>query len=58
MVQYVSGGKWGQILRRPLEAMTRTIWVLIVMTAAGAAADEASVPVGGVSECVGNAVGL
>ena len=31
MVQYVSGGKWGQILRRPLEAMTRTIWVLIVM---------------------------
>lgn len=31
MVQYVSGGKWGQILRRPLEAMTRTIWPLIVM---------------------------
>jgi hypothetical protein len=31
MVQYVSGGKWGQILRRPLEAMTRTIWLLIVM---------------------------
>ena len=31
MVQYVSGGKWGQILRRPLEAMTRTIWVIIVM---------------------------
>ena len=33
MVQYVSGGKWGQILRRPLEAMTRTIWVLILMLA-------------------------
>lgn len=31
MVQYVSGGKWGQILRRPLEAMTRTIWVIIAM---------------------------
>jgi hypothetical protein len=31
MVQYVSGGKWGDILRRPLEAMTRTIWALIVM---------------------------
>jgi hypothetical protein len=31
MVQYVSGGKWGQILRRPLEAMTRTIWVVIAM---------------------------
>jgi len=30
MVQYVSGGKWGQILRRPLEAMTRTIWPVIV----------------------------
>jgi hypothetical protein len=31
MVQYVSGGKWGAILRRPLEAMTRTIWLVIVM---------------------------
>jgi len=31
MVQYVSGGKWGQILRRPLEAMTRTIWAIIVL---------------------------
>jgi hypothetical protein len=31
MVQYVSGGKWGAILRRPLEAMTRNIWVIIVM---------------------------
>jgi len=31
MLQYVSGGKWGAILRRPLEAMTRTIWMLIVM---------------------------
>jgi hypothetical protein len=25
MLQYVSGGKWGLILRRPLEAMTRTM---------------------------------
>ena len=25
MVQYLSGGKWGLILRRPLEAMTRTL---------------------------------
>jgi hypothetical protein len=25
MLQYVSGGKWGLILRRPLEAMTRTL---------------------------------
>jgi hypothetical protein len=25
MLQYVSGGKWGLLLRRPLEAMTRTM---------------------------------
>ncbi len=25
MVQYVSGGKWGLLLRRPLEAMSRTL---------------------------------
>jgi len=30
MVQYLSGGKWGLIVRRPLEAMTRT-WPLIVL---------------------------
>src|ERR1700759_2288333 len=31
LVQYLSGGKWGLILRRPLEAMTRTIGLVIVM---------------------------
>jgi hypothetical protein len=31
LVQYLSGGKWGHVLRRPLEAMTRTIWVIVVM---------------------------
>ncbi|HEY1771561.1 MAG TPA: hypothetical protein VGH91_00040 [Gammaproteobacteria bacterium] len=31
LVQYLSGGKWGHILRRPLEAMTRTIWVIALM---------------------------
>ncbi len=31
MVQYLSGGKWGLILRRPLEAMTRTWWVVAAM---------------------------
>ena len=31
MVQYVSGGKWGMILRRPLEAITRTFGVVVVM---------------------------
>jgi len=30
MTQYLSGGKWGLIVRRPLEAMTRT-WPLIVL---------------------------
>ncbi|MGA3045847.1 MAG: hypothetical protein ABSD67_04450 [Terracidiphilus sp.] len=28
MVQYVSGGKWGLLLRRPLEAMSRTLPVV------------------------------
>jgi hypothetical protein len=31
MLQYVSGGKWGLILRRPLEAMSRTTPLLIVL---------------------------
>lgn len=31
MVQYLSGGKWGLILRRPLEAMTRTWWFVAVL---------------------------
>ncbi len=31
LVQYLSGGKWGLILRRPLEAATRTWWVVAVL---------------------------
>ena len=31
MVQYLSGGKWGLILRRPLEAMTRTWWFVALL---------------------------
>jgi hypothetical protein len=31
MVQYLSGGKWGLIVRRPLEAMTRTLPVVVLM---------------------------
>lgn len=31
MLQYVTGGKWGLLLRRPLEAMTRTIWLVGLM---------------------------
>jgi hypothetical protein len=38
MVQYVTGGKWGLLLRRPLEAMSRTLplvfgyWVVIALS--------------------------
>jgi hypothetical protein len=31
MLQYVSGGKWGLLLRRPLEAMSRTMWLVLIM---------------------------
>jgi len=31
MLQYVSGGKWGLLLRRPLESMARTLWVVALM---------------------------
>jgi hypothetical protein len=38
MVQYVTGGKWGLLLRRPLEAMSRTLplvfvyWLVIALS--------------------------
>ena len=31
MVQYLSGGKWGLLIRRPLEAMSRCLPLVIVM---------------------------
>jgi hypothetical protein len=31
MLQYVSGGKWGLLLRRPFEAMTRTLPLVALM---------------------------
>ncbi|HEX4582891.1 MAG TPA: hypothetical protein VH139_12590 [Acidobacteriaceae bacterium] len=31
MVQYCSGGKWGLLVRRPLEAMSRTLWITALM---------------------------
>ncbi|HEY5254270.1 MAG TPA: hypothetical protein VIJ53_06445 [Acidobacteriaceae bacterium] len=31
MVQWVSGGKWGLLIRRPLEAMSRTLPLLFLM---------------------------
>jgi len=30
MLQYCSGGKWGLLLRRPLEAMSRTLWLIFI----------------------------
>ena len=32
MLQYVSGGKWGMILRRPLEAMSRTLPLVALLS--------------------------
>ena len=31
MLQYVTGGKWGLLLRRPLEAMSRTLPLVALM---------------------------
>jgi hypothetical protein len=31
MVQYCSGGKWGLLIRRPLEAMSRNLWLSALM---------------------------
>src|ERR1700744_2592855 len=31
MVQYLSGGKWGLLVRRPLEAMSRCLPLIIVL---------------------------
>ena len=36
MVQYCSGGKWGLLLRRPLEAMSRTLPLIFVYWAVSA----------------------
>ena len=31
MLQYVTGGEWGLMIRRPLGAASRSMWVLIVL---------------------------
>ncbi|MHB8303332.1 MAG: hypothetical protein ACYDC6_10920, partial [Acidobacteriaceae bacterium] len=31
MIQWLSGGKWGLLIRRPLEAMTRTLPLVFIM---------------------------
>src|SRR5947208_9766390 len=30
MLQYVSGGEWGLLIRRPLGAAARTMWVMLI----------------------------
>ena len=46
MLQYVTGGKWGLLLRRPLEAMTRTLWLVGADVRSDHLSVEAPVPVG------------
>lgn len=31
MLQHVTGGKWGLVMRRPFEAASRTIWLVAIM---------------------------
>src|ERR1700686_378405 len=31
MLQHVTGGRWGIIIRRPLEAASRNIWLVLLM---------------------------
>ena len=31
MLQYTTGGAWGVMIRRPAEAASRTIWLVILL---------------------------
>jgi hypothetical protein len=31
MLQHLTGGQWGIVIRRPLEAATRTLWLVVVL---------------------------
>jgi hypothetical protein len=48
MVQYCSGGKWGLLLRRPLEAMSRTLPLIFVLLGGPGDLHEAALPVGAI----------
>ena len=50
MVQYCSGGKWGLLLRRPLEAMSRTLPLVFVYWVVIAILHEAALPLGAVHQ--------
>ena len=49
MVQYCSGGKWGLLLRRPLEAMSRTLPLVFVYWLVVAHLHEEALPVGAIT---------
>ncbi len=51
MVQYCSGGKWGLLLRRPLEAMSRTLPLIIIYCLGPGRGNEAALPVGAIYQC-------
>ncbi len=51
MVQYVSGGKWGLLLRRPLEAMSRTLPLVFALLGGGCALAQKALPVGRGRRC-------
>jgi hypothetical protein len=46
MVQYLTGGKWGLLLRRPLEAMSRTLPLVFGLLAGDRALVEEALPLG------------
>ena len=50
MVQYLSGGKWGLLVRRPLEAMSRCLLLVIGHVSAHRHLHEEAVPVGTVQQ--------
>ena len=50
MVQYCSGGKWGLLLRRPLEAMSRTLPLVFAYWVRLRILHEAALPVGPVHQ--------
>ena len=52
MVQYCSGGKWGLLLRRPLEAMSRTLPLVFVYWVRDCNFHEEALPVGAITPTV------
>ena len=51
MVQYLSGGKWGLLVRRPLEAMSRSLPVAFLYFLPIGIFVEAALSLGKISRC-------